>query len=744
MDRPPTAEEILARVSAAGSFALFCIRVHEDGRLEHTWGSSSITEPEDWLARIYADDSPAARAALDRLVAGSEHEMLELRVVFGDELRWVQTRMFRMRSADGAPVHLCGTMVDITDLKIAQDKAYGASRQYRALFHDNPVPIATWRVRGDEIFLENYNDAAAKFTHGLANLLGREVGDIYPPDAEQLIALRRCAREGLKFTTTIHVTLVTSGASKDVIATFVPIPPDLVMVHAEDVTERELSREALVASEARFRALVQHAPDAVSLVDAKGSFLYESPRSLAFFGPSRSPRNAFDFIHPDDLALARKTMALVLAAPQGGGEQLELRARRADGLWRCVSVKATNHIDEPGIAGVVVNFQDITDSRELEQKLAQSQKMEAMGQLAGGVAHDFNNLLAVILNFTSFVVDELPEGDPKRNDLMEVVRATEHGVRLTKQLLSFGRKEVHRPRVLDLVASVRALEELLHRTLGEHIAIVVTLPSTPMHVEIDETRFEQILLNLAVNARDAMPQGGRLHVALARGTGVDADRVVLTVSDEGVGIPDEIRRRIFEPFFTTKDIGLGTGLGLATVYAAVETAGGTIEVESAVGAGTTFRISLPHAQSVAAPLRPPPSAPVSSATGAKERVVLVVEDDAAVQRTVVRVLEREGFVVRPASNATEALALMADDGDAVSCVLSDVVMPGMSGPALIAELHVTRPDLPAILMSGHIADVLEAQGALSKGIALLDKPFTRDEIVSKLESVLARARPAAP
>ncbi|MDB4994225.1 MAG: Blue-light-activated protein, partial [Myxococcaceae bacterium] len=660
----PSTEEIVSRVSVLGRFGFFCVRVLDDGTLERVWGSAAgAPQLEDWLARVHPEDHPAAQAALERLVAGSDHETLEVRLTIDDDLLWVQARMYRMQNAAGATVFLCGAMVDITAFKLAEERANATSHQFRALFDDNPVPVATWRVRGEKIYLENYNDAAATFSEGkLAPFLGRELDEVYPVGSPQIEPIRRCARDGVKFTQPMHAVLVATGETKDVITTFVPIPPDVVMVHVEDVTEREASRVALVASEARFRALVLHAPDGVSLFDAQGSFLYQSPRSVTFFGPG-APQNAFELVHPDDLALAHVALARILAAPPGEVEQLELRMRRADGVWRWISLKATNHLSNPAIAGIVVNFQDISDSRELEQKLAQSQKMEAMGQLAGGVAHDFNNLLAVILNFTTFVLDELPKDDPKRVDLLEVVHATERGVRLTRQLLAFARKEAHRPRVLDLVANLRTMQQLLHRTLGEHITTVFALPGEPMNVEIDETRFEQVVLNLALNARDAMPKGGHLHIELTGEVRDGKDHVVLTVSDDGAGIADDVKARIFEPFFTTKDIGLGTGLGLATVYAVVEKAKGTIRVDSSVGKGTTFHVSFPRARAVEEPLAEP-SAPSRARTNdAAERVVLVVEDDDALLRTIVRVLEREGFIVRSASSASEAIAMMRDHGD---------------------------------------------------------------------------------
>jgi CheY-like chemotaxis protein len=237
-----------------------------------------------------------------------------------------------------------------------------------------------------------------------------------------------------------------------------------------------------------------------------------------------------------------------------------------------------------------------------------------------------------------------------------------------------------------------------------------------------------------------MPRGGHLRVELTSEIRDGNDHVVLAVSDDGAGIPDDVKARIFEPFFTTKGIGLGTGLGLATVYAVVEKAGGTIRVDSTVGEGTTFRISLPRVRRVEAPVSTP-SAPISvRAIGAAERVILVVEDDDALLRTIVRVLEGEGFVVRSASTANVALDIMRDAGDTVSLVLSDVVMPGMSGVALIEKLRATRHNLPAILMSGHVGNVVDAQGAHETGIDLIDKPFTRVQIVAKIEAVLGRRR----
>lgn len=377
----------------------------------------------------------------------------------------------------------------------------------------------------------------------------------------------------------------------------------------------------------------------------------------------------------------------------------------------------------------------------LEGRVRQSQKMEAIGQLAGGIAHDFNNLLAVILNYTGFVVEELPPGDQRRADLEEAIRAAERGANLTRQLLTFSRKDVHRVSRVNLNDVLDGMKKLFDRTLRENIEVTLDLDPELLPVEVDVGRIEQILMNLAVNARDAMSTGGRfdiatrnvivtpdvmeVHPALQQGT-----YARLTVSDTGAGMTPEVQARAFEPFFTTKDVGEGTGLGLATTYAIVKEAGGEITVYSEPGKGVAFSIYLPAAGSG---VEAQPRILVEKAPPGRGETVLVIEDSEPVRRLAERILAPHGYRVLTATNGEEAMRLVSEQGAGIDIVVSDVVMPGMS-----AEELQRRLDRPIIFMSGYTDRIVTQQGFFQEAGEFLQKPFTSEQLLAAVRKVLDR------
>ncbi|HEU5004149.1 MAG TPA: ATP-binding protein [Actinomycetota bacterium] len=378
----------------------------------------------------------------------------------------------------------------------------------------------------------------------------------------------------------------------------------------------------------------------------------------------------------------------------------------------------------------------------LEAQLGQAQRLEAVGHLAGGIAHDFNNLLAVILNFGHFVLQQL-EGHPAEDDVKDMCRAAEQAATLTRQLLVFSRKEVVSSQQVDLNSEIEASTRILERVLGEDVAIDLRLAKSLPPVEADVGGVEQVLMNLAVNARDAMPNGGQLTIAtsvahldesytaahLGASTGPN---VLLEVTDTGSGMPPEVSLQIFEPFFTTKPAGVGTGMGLATVYGIVSRWGGHISVYSEVGIGTSFKIWLP-VQAL------PSTAPNPGSAEKLERgtasLVLLVEDEPGVRRAAHRILESDGYAVIDAANGTEALEAVAAGPPDV--VVTDVIMPGqMSGKALVEELRARFPGLPALFMSGYTADIITSRGSLNPDMILIQKPFTADTLVQGVRRAL--------
>jgi PAS domain S-box-containing protein len=442
-------------------------------------------------------------------------------------------------------------------------------------------------------------------------------------------------------------------------------------------------------------------------------------------------------VHEDDLPRVRSAVnELMAGVPFNTGAN---RNRAKDG--RVVHVEWYNStlVDPAGRVTCVISLgHDISDRvreederRKLEERYRQSQKMEAVGRLAGGVAHDFNNLLTVINGCAELLADQSGLADSARELAAEIRRAGEQAASLTKQLLAFGRRQIVAPTVLDLNDVVRDVEKMLRRLIGEHIELVVTVDPGPARVKADPGNLVQLLLNLAVNARDAMPQGGTLTLR----TVVTDSAVVLSVSDTGVGMDAATRARIFEPFFTTKPAGEGTGLGLATAHTIVEHAGGSIAVESEPGRGTTFRIELPLCTD-----RPP-----AKGTGFMRRAdvrprgsVLLVEDEDLVRSLAKRVLEGKGYRVFTAPCGPEALELFPTLPDRVDLVVTDVVMPGMGGREMAERLRERQPGLKILFMSGYTADEVLRQGIEAEAVWFIQKPFTPDGLARKVREVLLR------
>jgi two-component system cell cycle sensor histidine kinase/response regulator CckA len=435
------------------------------------------------------------------------------------------------------------------------------------------------------------------------------------------------------------------------------------------------------------------------------------------------------------------------------GVRYEARRLRRDGTAVDIAFTVAPIRDSGGTAiGISVVARDITAAKEAEQRQRevaerthQAQRMESLGRLAGGVAHDFNNILAIIGNYTEFAIEQSGDRPEVQADLAQVRTGVDRAVGLTRQLLTFTRGDTVQPRDVDLGAAIAEVRSMLDRTIGEHITVLTVPPPEPLLVHADPGQIQQVLLNLSLNARDAMPDGGTL--VLEAGTAVvDGAQLHLqpplpagtyarlVVSDTGEGMPPEVAERIFEPFFTTKARGQGTGLGLATVYGIVAEAGGSINVYSEAGVGTTFRIYLPLVSAPSA--APAPETAVAVPDGAGRRV-LVVEDEPALARVVARILTDGGYRVQVATGGQEALALAAEQG--CDLVLTDVIMPEMSGRRLAELLWERRPGLPVLYMSGYSNGLLGTTHILDPGVALLEKPFSAVELLTKVGAVLAGA-----
>ncbi|MEM9188970.1 MAG: PAS domain S-box protein [Myxococcota bacterium] len=416
----------------------------------------------------------------------------------------------------------------------------------------------------------------------------------------------------------------------------------------------------------------------------------------------------------------------------------EIDFRAVDGHDVRVRWKVSALVDEDGrIAHFVAVGEDVTERRRLEQRLVHSQKMEAVGRLAGGVAHDFNNILSVILNHAQFALDDVPSESSAYDDIKQIHDSARRAAALTRQLLLFSRKDAATPERLEVNRAVTDLERLLRRVLGEDIKLRTEL-TADVAVNMARTHLEQIVINLAVNARDAMPHGGALTIRTTEAELAGEEVAQIVVEDEGVGMTKDVLEHAFEPFFTTKTLGQGTGLGLAIVYGLVRQARGSIAVDSEPGEGCRVTVTLPVAPRDS-------KAEVENALATAERGrgerILVVEDERPVRRAVARLLQRNGYVVEQAASGEEALALLGR-GTRVELVLTDVVMPGVSGTEMAQRLQETHPDLPVIYMSGYTADHLAHHGV--GDLMLLHKPFGEPELARLVQRALRRAGSVMP
>ncbi|MBL8620375.1 MAG: PAS domain S-box protein [Myxococcales bacterium] len=515
-----------------------------------------------------------------------------------------------------------------------------------------------------------------------------------------------------------------------------------------DISERKAAEAARRASERQLETVTTAIDDVFWLADAsRTAFSYVSPAFERVFGGAATcgPGSVAAWDRHIDAADRLAVRAAVAGLPEVAYD-LEYRIRRRDGEVRWIHDRAVPIRDASGrveqLAGVAA---DVTRRRALEEQLAQAQKMEAAGQLAGGIAHDFNNMLAVVQMEATMLREHAGDDTELRAGLDEIIAATERAANLTRQLLTFSRRQVARPVDLDLAGTLGAMVKLLRRVLGEHVALDTRFAPGLPAVHADPGMMEQLLMNLAINARDAMPDGGQLVVSLAP-VEVDADRaagtpgaqpgrhVALTVADTGTGIAPEHLPRIFEPFFTTKEIGKGTGLGLATVFGIVAQHHGLIEVASTPGAGTSFTVLLPALEAVAE-AAPTEAAPRPAAGG--HETLLLVEDDTAVRATTRAALEGRGYQVLEANSAAAALAIWAAVGPSIALVVTDLVMPGgVTGRQLGDILIAQRPDLRIVYTSGYSAEVLDQRVHLSPTHRFLAKPYTTDAIADCVRACL--------
>jgi two-component system cell cycle sensor histidine kinase/response regulator CckA len=519
-----------------------------------------------------------------------------------------------------------------------------------------------------------------------------------------------------------------------------------------DSADRQARRQAessAAATEAKFQRLVEGAPDAIVIVDRQGRIVLVNSQTERLFGYDRKHLlgKPVEVLLPERFRRKhpwhREEHVQDLQVRQVGSG-IELSGLGANGVEFPIEVCLSPLETEDGVL-VSSTIRDIRKRKHLEEQFRQAQKMEAVGQLAGGVAHDFNNVLTVILSYTRLVLAGLKPGDPLVEDVQEVQRAAERAVELTRQLLAFSRKQVLVPRVIDLNAIVVGMEGMLRRLVTVDIELSLLPPDGAGRVHADPSQIEQVVMNLVVNAGDAMPHGGKVTIetrnvdlgesyAAAHDGVVPGPYVMLAVTDSGTGMDPATQARIFEPFFTTKEIGKGTGLGLSMVFGIVKQSAGHLWVESDLGKGTTFKVYLPRTDRTAEPA--PSTTDLSTALLRGTETILLVEDDEQVRKVTYTILRRQGYNVLEAQNGGEAFLVCEKHTAKIDLLLTDVVMPRMSGRQLAERLSPMRPLMKVLYMSGYTDDSVIHHGVLDSDVAFLQKPMEPESLLRKVREVL--------
>jgi len=707
-------------------------------------------------ALTHPDDASADREALRLLLAGEcrTYTMEKRYIRPSGQIVWTLANVSLVPGPEGQPSHLIAAIQDITERKQVETALRESEERYRLLAQASKEAVWDWDLVTDRLIWD-------EGTGPLLDYQRSQLGDtaswwyqrIHPADRERVMA-------------SLDTTIAEGGGAWTEEYRFRRADGSFAVVRdrahiARDATGapvRVISANSGLSNAHQADRQLQQVLDAlqvgVSVVDKQGRIVVanSSDRQLWGGGRDRGVQEVAEHrgwwadtgepVRPEEWGALRAV----------GGEfsaDEEVLIETADGEQKTIRNSATPLLDESGeIVGAVSVSQDVTEARaaevtrsRLEEQVHRSQKMEAVGRLAGGIAHDFNNLLTGILSYSDLILHELRPADPIRADVEQIKDAGRRAANLTRQLLAFSRRQLLQPKVLSLNALVTELEPMLGRLAGPAVTIETELDPALGSVLVDPARLEQVLVNLVVNAREAMPEGGRIRISSAnsrdeagpgqRGGGVrPQEHVSLWVSDTGIGMDAATQSRIFEPFFTTKPPGSGIGLGLSTAYGIVEQSGGNITVDSAPGEGATFGIHFPRYVGTETP------EPVQPPAAAGKETLLLVEDEAPVRESVRRLLEWHGYTVIEARSGADALQIYEGDQEGIDLVLTDLIMPGMGGHELVERLRTRHPELRVLFMSGYADKAVTSNGAVRKGTAYLEKPFSVELLMQRLREVL--------
>jgi two-component system, cell cycle sensor histidine kinase and response regulator CckA len=707
--------------------------------------------PEDLLgfpaeARTHPEDVAADHEALRLLLAGEARSYtVEKRYTLpSGDFVWALVSMSLVTGPDGQPSHLIAAIQDISERKQAELALGEREVEYRSLILAAGQSLRTWDLASNGLIWDRGTAPPLDYSW-------LDVGDaadwwydrIHPEDRERVVASLDSAIAGGESTWAAEYRFRRADG------TYAPVQDNASVARESTgkpvrVISSLSDRGGLSRQDQGLRQVLDALPSGVWILDSDGRIILSNAASGAIWGEAAESvdqlleRPTWWAQSGQPIQPAEWGPGLALRRGESSYDE-EIVSELMPGVRRTLRLSSVPLLSPEGnITGAVVLSEDFTEKRVREtaeqqriEQTQQSQRLEAVGRLAGGIAHDFNNLLTGILSYSDLILQELRPGDPLRADVEQIRDAGHRAAGLTRQLLAFSRRQLIRPRVVALNAAVRELEPMLQRLLGKEVTLETELPAELGTILVDPGQIEQALVNLILNARDALPSGGSVRIATVDSDLEGEPYVSVSVSDTGAGIDESTQARIFEPFFSTKQGG-GRGLGLSTVYGIVEQAGGRILVQSSPGQGATFTLYFPRYWGAEAPIGTVPQRMPEVGT----ETLLLVEDEAAVRSSVRRLLEWHGYTVLEARNGMEALRLFQAHADAIDLVLTDVVMPEMGGHELVERLRAQRPDLRVLFMSGYAERAFTSDGSMPSGTGYLEKPFTVENLMRRLREVL--------
>ena len=739
------------------------------------YGLSSVKNKKEGFSLLHPEDAKRHQKLVEGVAkaGGSYHS--EFRIMRRDtgEIVWLEETATAILDEDGTVDRLVGIAVDVSERKKAEKDLRESEEKFKALFKGIPISVYIWEKVSDEndFVLVNSNDAGDRQTTSFSSrYFGMRASELLDDEPEMLKGLLQCSeeREIVHIETEYHHQ--ETGVLKILDLYFVCISPSLVMAVSRDVTQEKFAedeRAKLLAQiefqNRRLSDIIASIPGAVwesrvegDVYNQQSNFVSDYIEKITGYAPNEwlsEPNYWVKILHPDDKEeILEKTKDFIQDKGEGFLEYRFIK-KNGDIVWTETQMKAVKN--ESGevvsLTGITIDVTERKRAEEAlvksEEQLRQSQRLESVGRLAGGIAHDFNNMLTAINGYSELLLRDLKEESSIRQKVLEIKKAGERSASLTQQLLAFSRRQVLKPQMLDLNNVITDMSSLLRRLIGEHIYLNIDLSGEECRVEADPGQLSQVIMNLAVNARDAMPKGGDLtiktenvfldeeyaatHVPTSPG-----EYVLLSVSDTGSGMSDEAKKHIFEPFYTTKEKGSGTGLGLATVYGIVKQSGGYIWVDSEPEKGAEFMVFLPQVQKV---VTIPKEKIISETEMPGNETILLVEDEEAVRELTVKILELNGYSVIEAKDGVEAFEIYENLPGRIDLLITDVVMPRMSGRELAEKITQLDPDIRVLFSSGYSDDRNMMRDRDLKTIDFINKPFTPEELGRKIRQLLDRA-----